>query len=69
MRAAFQCEPISVSSGTAGKELGRVHGVNPAASVPAKRLTYLFNGKPLAYGSTTFLSKHYQFRFSVNLPM
>jgi GntR family transcriptional regulator len=60
---------IDVTSGTAGRELGRLLGVKSSASVLAKRLTYFFNGKPLAYGSTTFLSEHYQFRLSINLPI
>lgn len=60
---------IEVTSGIAGKALAPLLQVKPVASVLSKRLTYLINGKPLAYGSTTFLSEHYQFRFSVNLPM
>jgi GntR family transcriptional regulator len=60
---------IDVTSSTAGRELGALLRVKPSACVLAKRLTYFFNGKPLAYGSTTFLSQHYQFRFSVNLPI
>ena len=58
-----------VTSGLADTELARVLGTKAGVPVLVKNLTYLFHGKPLAYGCTTFLSQYYQFRFSVNLPI
>lgn len=60
---------VEVTGGAAGAAVAHLLGTRPDAPVLNKRLTYCFRGQPLAYGSTTFLSKHYQFRFSVNLPI
>lgn len=58
-----------VTSGIADAELASVLDAKEGVPVLVKSLTYLFHGKPLAYGYTTFLSQYYQFRFSVNLPI
>ena len=58
-----------VTSEPVDSERARVLGAKTGMPVLVKSLTYLFHGRPLAYGCTTFLSQYYQFRFSVNLPI
>ncbi len=50
---------VEVASAKTNRELARLLGTKVGAPILAKRIIYLFNDKPLAYGSTTFLGQHY----------
>lgn len=60
---------IEVSSIASNKEMAALLRIKTGAPLLVKKLTYVFEGRALAFGTTTFAGDHYQFRFSVNLPI
>lgn len=60
---------IEVSSSLADKEVANLLKTKRGMPLLIKKLTYVFNGEALAFGTTTFLGERYQFKFVVDLPI
>lgn len=60
---------IEVSSSLADREVAGLLKTKAGMPLLVKKLTYLFNGEALAFGTTTFLGEQYQFKFMIDLPI